>query len=66
VKNNYILKVEKITKSKSKFLVGLQWHMSIILATWEAENRRITVQGQLRQNVLKNHPHLQINQSKID
>jgi hypothetical protein len=33
--------------------VGYQWLMPVILASWEAEIRRIMVQGQLRQIVCK-------------
>jgi hypothetical protein len=36
--------------------------MPVILATWEAEIRRITVEGQQEQIV--HHTHLQNNQSK--
>jgi hypothetical protein len=41
--------------------------MSIILATWEAEIRRITAPGQPGKIVHETpSPHLQGNQSKID
>jgi hypothetical protein len=38
--------------------------MSVILATWEAEIKRIIVQGQPGKQI--SIPHLQNNQSKMD
>jgi hypothetical protein len=40
------------------------WFMPVILATWEAEIRRIKVQGQLGKQFAR--PHLQNNQSIMD
>jgi hypothetical protein len=34
-------------------LAGFWWLMLVVIATWEAEIRRITVQGQPGQNVYK-------------
>jgi hypothetical protein len=54
------LKVKALSSSPSNakiiimliiILTGHQWLMPIILATWEAEIRRITVQGQSRKTV---------------
>jgi hypothetical protein len=54
------LKVKALSSSPSNakiiimliiILTGHQWLMPIILATWEAEIRRITVQGQSLQIV---------------
>jgi predicted RNA-binding protein len=39
--------------AKAKPKARCQWHMAIILATQEAEIRRITVQSQLRKIVPK-------------
>jgi hypothetical protein len=38
-------------KKKNKRTAGRQWFMPIILATWEAEIRRMVVPGQPRQIV---------------
>jgi hypothetical protein len=46
-------------------LTGHQWLMPIILPIWEAEIRRITVQGQTWQIVFKT-PISKNNQSKMD
>jgi hypothetical protein len=57
------------SKCNYTFLKGQQaWHqflMLVILAPWEAEIRRIVVQGQLRQRVHKT-PISKNNQSKMD
>jgi hypothetical protein len=37
--------------SKIDWVLGCQWFISIILATWKAEIRKITVQGQPKQIV---------------
>jgi hypothetical protein len=42
-----------IRRTKSSIQAGHQWLTPVILATWEAEIRRITVQGQSRQIVCK-------------
>jgi hypothetical protein len=37
-------------------LAGHQWFTPVIVATWETEIRRVTVQGQSGQIVQKTHP----------
>jgi hypothetical protein len=49
-----ILKWSDLKKKKSVCLA--QWLMPVILATWEAEIRRIAVQGQLGQIVHETPP----------
>jgi hypothetical protein len=36
---------------KTLFVAGCQWHLSVILATWETEIRKNVVQSHCRQNV---------------
>jgi hypothetical protein len=51
--NSSITKTKQKERLKILLLAGHQWLMAIILATWEAEIRRIPVSGQSRQIVLK-------------
>jgi hypothetical protein len=44
---------------KISLRAGLQWLTPVVLPTWEAEIRRILVQGYPRQIVFKNPTHLQ-------
>jgi hypothetical protein len=44
---------------KISLRAGLQWLTPVVLPTWEAEIRRILVQGYPRQIVTKNPTHLQ-------
>jgi hypothetical protein len=43
------------TKSDEETRVQAQWLMPIIPATWEVEFRRITVQGQPTQKLVRHH-----------
>jgi hypothetical protein len=43
----------KLYNSRYTCGVGCWWLMSVILASWETEIRRIAVQGQLRQIIFK-------------
>jgi hypothetical protein len=47
-----------------KSISWAQWLTPVILATWDAEIRRITVQGQFRQTVQET-PQLQNTESKV-
>jgi hypothetical protein len=44
-----VLSLNSSTNKKKKEKAGQQWLTPIILVTWEAEIRRIMVQGQPRQ-----------------
>jgi hypothetical protein len=52
-----------ILPSKYYCYAGHRELMTVILATWEAEIRRIVVQGQPRQ-IVQETPHLQITTTK--
>jgi hypothetical protein len=55
--------VRQIFKAEKQFIAGHQWVTPIVLATWEAEVKRIEVPGESRQIFV---PELQNNQSKMD
>jgi hypothetical protein len=45
VKNRVMNKNDKVVSLKSEFKARYQWLTPMILATWEAEIERITIQG---------------------